>query len=157
MFKVLIPAAAVLSLVAFAAQGRSEPVVAEDIPMLAPAPMGWHLSHEGEMAKLAYGVANSDQLVIMLTCMPGDARASAYGVVSPAGVDGAQTPTPVDPLTGLAMEETSLALSSAPLTALREQAALPVVGEAGRAALPVTSADRDAVQGFFAHCGATRG
>lgn len=155
MFKVLIPAASLLSLVAFAAQGRSEAPSVEEMPLLPPAAMGWHLSHEGEMAKLAYGIANSDQLVIMLTCSPGDARAESYGVVTPVGVSAGEGPSASDPLG--AMAPTVVNLDSPSMAALRREGALPVVGDAGQAALPVTSTDRDAVEGFFAHCGATRG
>ncbi|MBU1326073.1 MAG: hypothetical protein KJ676_12595 [Alphaproteobacteria bacterium] len=158
MFKVLIPAAATLALVAFAAQSRSEPVV--DAPASGtPTPeatLAWHLSHEGGMAKLAYGVAHSDQIVIMLTCRPGDARAQAFGVVTPAGVAVVDGPAPVDPLTGLAMADVAVDMGSSALTSLRAGGRLPVVGEAGRADLPVTPGDKAVIDGFFAHCGATR-
>jgi hypothetical protein len=158
MFKVLIPAAATLALVAFAAQSHSEPVVEGPVTdaVVTEATLAWHLSHEGDMAKLAYGVAHSDQIVIMLTCSPGDARAQAFGVVTPAGVTVEDGPAPVDPLTGLAMTDVAVDMSSSALTALRTDDRLPVVGEAGRADLPVTPGDKAVIDGFFAHCGATR-
>ena len=72
MFKVLIPAAATLALIAAAAQSQSRTRAETDLH--DPRPMAWYLTHEGNMARLAYGLANSDQLLIMLTCAPGDAR-----------------------------------------------------------------------------------
>eukprot|EP01036_Dinobryon_divergens_P054361 gene54361-72643_t len=82
MFKVLIPAVAALGLVAFAAQSRDvAPEVDAQGVMAAPV-MGWSVHHEGALAKLAYGVAHSDQLALMVTCMPGDTTA-AVSCVSP--------------------------------------------------------------------------
>lgn len=153
MFKVLIPAVATLGLVAFAAQSHSEPALAA-----APADeavLAWHLSHEGDMAKLAYGVAHSDQIVIMLTCQPGAAQAQAFGVVTPAGAAVDAGPTPVDPLTGLAMADVAVDMSSSAMLVLKNDGSLPVVGEAGRAELPVTAGEKAVIDGFFAHCGTT--
>ena len=93
MFKTLIPAVACLGLVAFAA--KTQPVVAALDPADAVQTMAWHISTEGEMAKLAYGVANSDQLAMMVTCAPGDATAAVYGDVRPAGA-GAEAASPMD-------------------------------------------------------------
>ena len=58
MFKVAIPAVAALALIAVAAQSQADNA---DVQIGAAAPMSWHLSHEGSMAKLAYCMANSDQ------------------------------------------------------------------------------------------------
>ena len=106
MLKYLIPVAATLSLVAFAAQSRSEAVI-DETPL--EGGLAWHLSHEGETAKLAYGVAHSDQIVIMLTCAPGDRQVQAFGVVTPTGAAVEEGPVPVDPLTGLAMSDVAAA------------------------------------------------
>ncbi|HEV7228575.1 hypothetical protein [Brevundimonas sp.] len=153
MLKYLIPVAATVAFAAFAAQSRSEAVI-DETPV--DGRLAWHLSHEGEMAKLAYGVAHSDQIVIMLTCAPGDARVQAFGVVTPAGVAVEEGSVPVDPLTGLAMTDVAVDVNSHALSSLRDGAALPVVGEAGQADLPVTQGDKAVIDGFFAHCGATR-
>ncbi|HEV2081073.1 MAG TPA: hypothetical protein VGR32_01330 [Brevundimonas sp.] len=153
MLKYLIPVAATLSLVAFAAQSRSEAVI-DEAPL--DGALAWHLSHEGETAKLAYGVAHSDQIVIMLTCAPGDRQVQAFGVVTPAGAAVEEGPAPVDPLTGLAMSDVAVGLNSRALTSLRDGGVLPVVGEAGPADLPVTRGDKAVIDGFFTHCGATR-
>jgi len=153
MLKYLIPVAATVAFAAFAAQSRSEAVI-DETPV--DGRLAWHLSHEGEMAKLAYGVAHSDQIVIMLTCAPGDAQAQAFGVVTPAGVDVAEGPAPVDPLTGLAMADVAVDMNSRTMASLRDGGAMPVVGEAGPADLRVTPGDKAVIDGFFAHCGATR-
>jgi hypothetical protein len=153
MLKYLIPVAATVAFAAFAAQSRSEAVV-DETPV--DGRLAWHLSHEGDMAKLAYGVAHSDQIVIMLTCAPGDAQAQAFGVVTPAGVAVQEGPAPVDPLTGLAMADVAVDMNSRTMASLRDGGAMPVVGEAGPADLPVTPGDKAVIDGFFAHCGATR-
>lgn len=153
MLKYLIPVAATLSLVAFAAQSRSEAVI-DETPL--EGGLAWHLSREGETAKLAYGVAHSDQIVIMLTCAPGDRQVQAFGVVTPTGAAVEEGPVPVDPLTGLAMSDVAVDIDSEALTSLRDRDGLPVMGEAGPADLPVTQGDKAVIDGFFSHCGATR-
>jgi hypothetical protein len=110
MFKILVPAVAALGLVAFAAKTQdwshedAEPAAAMTAASAMPV-MGWHLSYEGSMAKLAYGVENSDQLAMMVTCAPGDRSAVIYGDVLPAsprlaqasmGGEGRRGPGPVD-------------------------------------------------------------
>jgi hypothetical protein len=152
MLKYLIPAFATLSLAAFAAQSRSEAVI-DETPL--DGALAWHLSHEGKTAKLAYGVANSDQIVLMLTCDPGDGAVQAFGVVTPFGADVKDGPAPVDPLTGLAMADVAVDMSSTAMQALKVGAPMPVAGEAGRAELPVTRGDKVVIDGFFAHCDAT--
>lgn len=152
MLKYLIPAAATLSLVAFAAQSRSESVI-DETPL--DGSLAWHLSHEGGTAKLAYGAANSDQIVLMLTCERGDRAVQAFGVVTPAGAQVPEGPAPVDPLTGLAMADVAVDMSSNAMTALRNGVGMPVTGEAGPAELPVTRGDKVVIDGFFAACGAT--
>lgn len=154
MFKVLIPAAAALGLVAVAAQSQ----VVE--PQGAALPMAWRLSHEGAMAKLAYGVANSDQLAVMMTCEPGDRTAVVYGAVQPAGatlVHAALTgPAEIDPMTGDLARESRIGLGDPALLSLVRQGALPVWGDAGRGELPASKAERRMIQSFLSYCGTTR-
>ena len=112
MFKVLIPAAAAVALVAFAA--RTQPLDA--FPPVETPTMSWHLSHEGAMAKLAYGVENSDQLALMVTCSPGDAAAVVYGDVQPDTprlIAASHGPAPLDPMSGGDATETRLSLQDA--------------------------------------------
>lgn len=159
MFKVLIPAAASIALVAFAA--RTQPldsVMQMQAASEAPA-MAWHLSHEASMAKLAYGVANSDQLALMVTCSPGDATAVVYGDVQPASarlIAASQGPAPLDPMSGGDAVETRLSLHDASLTGLASRGSMLVQGEAGRFSLSATSAERRMIAGFLAYCGSSR-
>lgn len=156
MFKVLIPAAAALGLVAFAAQSQG----ADPAPGAVAQPMAWHLSHEGAMAKLAYGVANSDQLAVMMTCEPGDRTAVVYGAVQPAGarlIQAAMTgPAEIDPMTGDLSRESRIALGDPALRALVQDGALPVVGDAGRGTLPADKAERRMIADFLSYCGSNR-
>lgn len=156
MFKVLIPAAAALGLVAFAAQSQS----ADPMTEANAHPMAWHLSHEGAMAKLAYGVANSDQLAVMMTCEPGDRTAAVYGAVQPVGarlIQASMTgPAEIDPMTGGLAEESRIGLSDPALRALVQDGALPVRGDAGRGSLPADKDERRMIADFLAYCGTSR-
>ena len=157
MFKVLIPAAAALGLVAFAAQSQSaDPLNGA----AAPLPMAWHLSHEGAMAKLAYGVANSDQLAVMMTCEPGDRSAVVFGAVQPEGARLIQAsmggPAELDPMTGELVQESRIGLSDPALRNLVEDGALPVHGDAGRGSLPADKTERRMIADFLSYCGSSR-
>lgn len=157
MFKVLIPAAAAVVLVAVAARTQSaETVALEGVP--APV-MAWHLSHEGAMAKLAYGVANSDQLALMITCSPGDATAVVYGDVQPDTprlITAAYGPAPLDPMSGGDADETRVSLHDASLAGLVSRGLLRVRGDAGAFTLRADEAERRTISGFLAYCGSSR-
>jgi len=155
MFKIAIPAVAALGLIAFAAQ--SKPTVSD--VQTGVAPMGWHLSHEGTMAKLAYGVANSDQLALMLTCERGQSQAVVYGDVQPASprlINASTAVFAIDPLSGGLAEETRIPLAAPAMQQLVRQGKLPVDGEAGRFELTATSRERSLIGAFFAYCGTDR-
>ncbi|MDP2117901.1 MAG: hypothetical protein Q8J71_10950 [Brevundimonas sp.] len=155
MLKIAIPAVAALGLIAFAAQSQ-----ATDSGMQAGvAPMGWHLSHEGSMAKLAYGVANSGQLALMLTCHQGQTQATAYGDVLPASprlIRTSATTAPIDPLSGDLMEESRISVRDPALQQLARHGRLAVEGEAGTFRLSATSDERRLIGDFFAYCGSDR-
>lgn len=155
MLKVLIPAVAALGLVAFAA--RTQPV---DAPADAATPvMGWHVSHEGPMAKVAYGVENSDQLALMITCEPGDSAAAVYGDVQPAGArltHASLTPQAADPLSGGAIEEARLGLNDPGLQRLAQAGVIRVSGEAGAFDIRATGDERRAIAGVLAYCATGR-
>lgn len=157
MFKVLIPAAAAIALVALAAGTDSSESVAMET---APSPvMGWHLSHEGGMAKLAYGVANSDQLALMVTCSPGDSTAVVYGDVQPDTprlIATAYGPAPVDPISDGDAAENRLPLNDASLTGLASRGLLRVQSEAGRFTLRAGADERRMIAGFLTYCGSSR-
>ncbi len=153
MFKFLIPAAAALTLGAFAVQSQSADATSDAVG----SAMGWHLSHEGRMAKLAYGVANSDQLALMLTCSPGERTAVAYGDVRVAGaqlIQASNAPTQLDPMTG--EPEMRVTLANPALQTLATRGSLTVVGDAGQAQISANKDERRLVADFLAYCGAER-
>jgi hypothetical protein len=152
MFKVLIPSVALLGLVAFAAQPATPGVDVQS----DPAPMGWHLSHEGVVMKLAYGVANSDQLAMMMTCAPGDTQATVYGDVqpnSPALYRTANTGT-TDPMLDEAFE-TRIDLTDPAISRLAERGRMRVESASGRHSLRADKDERTKVRAFVAHCAGT--
>lgn len=154
MFKILVPAAAALGLAAFT-------VGAQPFASAQPdsSAMRWGVTHEGAMAKLSYGVENSDQLAVMITCAPGDATAVVYGELhpdSPRLVQASFGPTPVDPLSGGDAYETRIGLNDASLRQLADRGSLRVVGEAGRFSLPANAEERRLVANFLSYCGSSR-
>ncbi len=155
MFKVLLPAAACIALVAFAARTQPlEPASDASAPVMA-----WHLSHEGAMAKLAYGVANSDQLALMITCSPGEATAAVYGDVQPVSARLQQAslgPVALDPLSGGEASESRIPLGDASLRGLAERGAMAVDGDAGRFTLSATATEKRMIAGFLSYCGSSR-
>lgn len=153
MLKFAVPAVAALGLIAFAAQSRATNVEPDAQP--AAMPMGWHLSHEGEMAKLAYGVANSDQLALMMTCERGRSYAVAYGDVQPAGprlTRASMRAVALDPLSGDLAQETRIPLNDPALTNLARKGAMRVEGEAGTFELKATANEQRLIGDFFAYC-----
>jgi hypothetical protein len=156
MFKVLIPAVAALGLVAFAAQSRDvAPEVDAQGVMAAPV-MGWSVHHEGALAKLAYGVAHSDQLALMVTCMPGDTTAAVYGDVQVEGARLMQASVQIDPLSGGDAEETTIRVNDPALTGLAQNGRMTVVGDAGRFQLAASTEERRLVRDFLAYCSPDR-
>jgi hypothetical protein len=150
MFKMLLPAVATLGLVAFAAEsGAGAPP--QDTTVSTPA-MGWSVHHEGALAKLAYGVANSDQLALMVTCMPGDTTAVVYGDVQPDGARMTRASLEIDPLSGGEAEEMRVPVGHPGLANLAARGRMTVVGEAGRFELGATTKERRLVADFLAYC-----
>ncbi len=149
MFKVLVPAVAALGLVAFAAKTQDwshEYAQPAAVATMAAPVMGWHLSYEGPMAKLAYGVENSDQLAMMVTCAPGDRSAVVYGDVLPASPRLAQASM------GSMEDEARIPLTDPALQSLARNGVMPVVGEAGPARIAASDAERRVVSGFLSYC-----
>lgn len=157
MFKLLLPAAAALGLIAFAAQSQgaaSEP----DVEMTTPV-MSWSVHREGDLAKLTYGVANSDQLALMVSCTPGQSTAEVYGDVTPETAvltRASLTPAPLDPLSGGAADETRIRISDPVLTGLARNGRMPVVADAGRFQLTADRQERRLVGEFLAYCSSGR-
>jgi hypothetical protein len=149
MFKVLVPAVAALGMVAFAAQSR---VIAPGADDAEAAAMGWSVHHEGAMAKLAYGLPHSDQLALMVTCMPGDATAVVYGDVQIGGARLMQASLVIDPLSGGDAEETEIALADPALDGLARRGRMTVTGDAGRFQLTADRDERRMVSDFLSYC-----
>lgn len=153
MFKFAVPAVAALGLIAWAAQTHATPEQPRE-----PG-LGWHVSHEGAMAKLAYGVENSDQLALMMTCEPGQTNAEVYGDVAPAGARlqaASAGPVAIDPLSGDLAGESRMSLRDPAVRALVRDGRMPVVGEAGRSELTATRNERRLIGEFIAYCGSGR-
>lgn len=154
MFKIAIPAVAALGLIAFAARSQATNLdVQSDV-----APMGWHLSHEGSLAKLAYGVENSDQLALMMTCERGQTQAIVYGDVQPASprIVRASTTSAIDPLSGDLSGETRISVRDPAMQQLALSGKLAVEADAGLFQLSATPAERRLIGDFFAYCGSDR-
>lgn len=153
MFKVLVPAVAACALVAFAAKTQSV-----DSSPEAPS-MAWRLNYEDSLAKLTYGAANSDNLAVMITCVPGESTAVVYGEAQPDTprlVHASMGPATLDPLTGGAAYETLIPLRDASLTGLASNGALRLVGDAGTIVLRADRAERRLASDFLAYCGSSR-
>lgn len=152
MLKFAIPAVAALGLIAAAAQSQATDVPADG----GVASMSWHLSHEGSMAKLAYGFANSDQLALMMTCEPGQSQAIVYGDVQPAGprlAKASMNTTAIDPLSGDLADETRISLRDPEMIRLARAGKMTVRGEAGHFELTARGDEQGVVREFFAYCG----
>lgn len=154
MFKIAIPAVAALGLIAFAAQSQATNLDVQS----GVAPMGWHLSHEGSLAKLAYGVENSDQLALMMTCERGQAQAIVYGDIQPASprIIRASTTSAIDPLSGDLSDEARISVRDPAMQQLASSGKLTVEADAGLFQLSATPAERRLISDFFAYCGSDR-
>ena len=154
MFKIAIPAVAALGLIAFAAQSEATNLDVQS----GVAPMGWHLSHEGSLAKLAYGVENSDQLALMMTCERGQAQAIVYGDIQPASprIIRASTTSAIDPLSGDLSNEARISVRDPAMQQLASSGKLTVEADAGLFQLSATPAERRLIGDFFAYCGSDR-
>ena len=154
MLKILIPAITAISLAAFAA--KTQPATDAALPTASQpaAQMAWHLSTEGSAAKLAYGVANSDQLAMMIVCEPGQDTASIYGDVAPASARDVS----VDPQDGMGgMGEKRISVRDAALRGLSERGTMTVLSEDGSFRVAATKNERRAIGQFLDYCAPQRG
>lgn len=154
MRKSVFPAIAALGLAAVAGHAVTR---APMVPGESAA--GWHMLHEGAMAKLAYGLPDSDQLALMLTCAPGDGAAVVYGDAQPRSAAltlASLEPQPIDPLSGGEAYEARLPLTDAALTGLARGGRMTVQTEAGDRQLTASRAERRMVQGFLSYCASGR-
>lgn len=152
MLKFAIPALSALALTAFAAQTQATPE-----PARAPG-LGWHVTHDGRVAKLSYGVANSDQLALMIECERGQSLATVYGDVLPQGAQiqrASLADQPIDPFTGDIATDAQMSVRDPALTRLAERGDISVSGEDGAYRLSATREERREIAGFLAYCGAS--
>ncbi len=116
---------------------------------------GWHLLYEGPMAKLVYGVADSDQVALMLTCTPGDHRLALFGDVEPDTPrlqPASLGPTAIDPLSQGTAWEMHLAMDDEVLAGLAHQGVMPVRSEGEVLTLTANRAEQKMVRDFLGYC-----
>lgn len=128
----------------------------------ATGDLGWHLSHEGDRAKLAYGLANSDQILVMLSCAPGQDRVDVFGLAAPEGERVVLTSTAgpsalnaepaIDPLSGQPAVETTLMLGATAFRGFRDSGRLTLVSDGEAIEIDAQPEERADVEAFFAHC-----
>lgn len=152
MLKLLIPSVAALALIAVAAKTQSAtPIEVAPTEAASGQAMGWFVSHEGSEAKLAYGLAQSDQLALMFSCSSGDRSVVVYGDVRPAAARVFQTSTTTDDLDG-----SSVPLSQSGLRELAGRGFITVAGETGTYRISANAEDRRAVDRFLEYCDQTQ-
>lgn len=141
-----------------------QPVVQEaPAPVLEHAAAGWHLLHEGDRAKLAYGLANSDQILVMFSCAAGDETVEVFGLAAPEAdevvLTSASLRSPIavepvfDPISGSTAIETTLPVEAEALEGFRESGRLTLAADTGET-VPVhaVQAELPQVRAFFDHC-----
>jgi hypothetical protein len=149
MLKILVPAVAAFGLLSAAAQTQSAAV-----DNISGAPAAWHLSQDGEVAKLAYGAPDSDHLALMVTCAAGETDVTVYGDVRPVGmsVPSVTTAFAPDPLSGGDASETVVPLLNAGLGDLSRKGRMTVMSDDGIFQLAATRQERRIVDRFLAYC-----
>ncbi len=147
-----------------ASAAETTPVVAEEpVPVLEHATTGWHLVHEGDRAKLAYGVENSDQILVMLSCAAGDHTVEVFGVAAPEADEVTLTSaslsssvdveTTFDPISGSMAIETTLPIRASALEGFRETGRFALASDDGSSvSANAVQAEMPRVQAFFEHC-----
>lgn len=132
------------------------------VEVAAPA-VGWHLVHEGDRAKLAFGAERSDHILFMLSCAQGEEAVEVFGLADPrapgvtlASADARTAldaePKP-DPMTGALMVETRVRLDAPALDSFRRTGGLALSGASERPmSLDARGEEQASVEAFFAHC-----
>ena len=127
--------------------------------------LGWSLHHaEGEGAKLAYGQAASDNVLLMMTCQPRSGQV-LVSMTAPAGatptsieltssgrssrLNGAATPAMAE---GASLIEAMAPANDPALLNFARTGDIAVVENGRPAQMPVRRAERAAVSDFFAQC-----
>lgn len=149
MLKILVPAVAAFGLLSAAVQTQSAAV--DNMP---DAPMAWHLSQDGELARLAYGAMDSDHLALLVTCVAGETDVTVHGDVRPVGmsVPSVATAFAPDPLSGGDAFEAVVPLLNAGLDDLSRKGGMTVISDDGIFQLAATRQERRIVDRFLAYC-----
>lgn len=133
------------------------------IETVAHAPVGWHLVREGDRAKLAYGVADTDQILVMFTCSAGDPMVEVFGLAAPETDSVRFTSTALttdiavesefDPMSGSVMIDTEVPMTARALQGFRASGRLTLTADDG-AGIPAhaVQAEQAEVEAFFDHC-----
>lgn len=160
MLKILIPAVASLGLIAHAAQSYTAEDGAAALPVTSPvglapvAPaMDWHFHAEGDTAKLAWGVANSDQLVLMLSCKVGEDSVVALGSVRALADSATGEASFIDPMSGETLHEARIDRNDTALSDLAATGRISAFSARGKVAVGSETGDRAAIGRFLASCG----
>ncbi|MES2721807.1 MAG: hypothetical protein V4656_01515 [Pseudomonadota bacterium] len=127
--------------------------------------MAWSLNHaEGEGAKLAYGQPQSDNVLIMMTCQPRsgrvlvsmtapmDAPTDAIHLASKRNNSRLAAVATPGMGEGAVYVEANAPVTDRALASFAQTGDLSVVTKGRKAAMPVSSSERVAVNGFFAAC-----
>jgi hypothetical protein len=122
----------------------------------------WNFFFDGDEARLAYGRPNSDEVGLMMTCVPHSGALALSDVAEPgrkvltlvsgparSDLAGASEP---DPLTGGELIEAAATIGDPAIAGFARSGRLTVVHEDRRIAMPTSAADRTAVDRFFAAC-----
>lgn len=149
MLRILVPVVAAFGVLATAAQTQSE-----TLDTAYGQPVAWHLSHDGEMAKLAYGVSRSDHLALLVACAAGDKDVTIYGDVRPIGVTNRTGAVPFapDPLSGGDASEAIVPMSASGLGDLSRRGRMTVVADDRTYQIAATQQERRVVDRFLAYC-----
>lgn len=151
-------------LAAQAAPSATEPQAqVMPVEVLDHAPVGWFLTHEGDEARLAYGVADTDQVLVMLACTAGSASVHVFGLASPedetvrlvsaSQVSSVSAPIAVDPLTGATVIEGHLPTQAEALQGFRQTGRLSLtLGDGPAVPAHAVQAELPQVRAFFDHC-----
>lgn len=116
---------------------------------------GWFLVPEDHGLKLVYGLADTDDVGLMLVCMPGDLRISVYGEVEPdlsSLRPATHGPVAMDPLSQGAAWTMTLALDDPGLWLLVDRGYLPIRTDQGRGRLEATPSERKLANQFLNAC-----
>lgn len=137
---------------------------AHETPTPAAGGMAWSLSHtDSEGAKLAYGLPQSDAVLLMMSCRPGSGRV-LLSMTAPEGAAGTLEMTSRRDRTrlqgqvtpgmaeGVVYVEAAIDAEAPALKGFERSGDLVVFEGGRRAALPARGAEQQDVGRFFAAC-----